>query len=97
MVVFIDKKIIKNQNLTQNEVILLHLLKNGYITNKQASDNYGFHHLPGIIRNLKLQYGCEFNNVRQKEIFNRFSQKTEYDEYHLSNRKAIENIFNNLG
>ena len=43
MVIYIQKELVKTKNLTQNEVILLHLLKNGFITNKQASDNYGYH------------------------------------------------------
>lgn len=42
MVVYIEKELVKQKKLTQNEVILLHLLKNGFITNKQASDNYGY-------------------------------------------------------
>lgn len=94
MVIYIQKELVKTKNLTQNEVILLHLLKNGFITNKQASDNYGYHHLPGIIRVLKKMYGCRFENVRQKEMFNRFSQKTEYDEYHLRNREEIRKLLN---
>lgn len=94
MVVYIEKELVKQKKLTQNEVILLHLLKNGFITNKQASDNYGYHHLPGIIRNLKKMYNCKFKNIRQKEIFNRFSQKTEYDEYHLTNKEEVEEWLN---
>lgn len=92
MVKYIDKYLIRDKKLTQNEVVLLHLLENGFITNKQASDNYGFHHLPGIIRNLKIQYNCKFENVRQKEMLNRFSQKTEYDEYHLINKSELKEL-----
>ena len=94
MVIYVDKNLIKQKKLTQNEVVLLHLLKNDYITNKQASDNYGYHHLPSIIRNLKKLYNCKFKNIRQKEIFNRFSQKTEYDEYHFVNKEEVNKWLN---
>ena len=92
MSIYIKSELIKAKRLTQNEVILLHLIKNGFITNKQASDNYGFHHLPSIIRALKRTYNCKFANVRQKEMFNRYNQKTEYDEYHLLNRDELQRL-----
>lgn len=94
MIKYIDRELIKSKNLTQNEVILLHLVTNGFITNKQASDNYGFHHLPSIIRNLKKNYGCKFNNIKQRGMFNRFSQMVDYEEYHLVNKKEIGDWLN---
>lgn len=92
MTEYLEKRFIEENKLTQNEVVLLHLIKNDYITNKQASDNYGFHHLPGIIRNLKVLYGCKFENIKQRNVFNRYKQKTEFDEYHLKNRTQIQEI-----
>lgn len=91
MVKYLSNKAITDKKLTQKEVILLHLLDNGYITNKQASDNYGYHHLPSIIRDLKKEYNCEFENIRQKSL-NRFKQGTEYDEYHLKNKEEIKRL-----
>ncbi len=92
MTEYLKKEFIEKNKLTQNEVVLLHLIKNGYITNKQASDNYGFHYLPGIIRNLKVMYGCKFENVKQINVLNRYNQKTEFEEYHLKNKAQITEI-----
>ena len=85
----IEKDFITKCNLNQREVILLHLLNNGYITNKDCNELYGFRHLPSIIRDLKKYYGCDFDCVMQKQL-NRFQQKTEFTEYHLKNREVYK-------
>lgn len=83
----VDKEMITRCNLNQREVILLHLVNNGYITNKECNEAYGYRHLPSIIRDLKKLYGCEFDCIMQKGL-NRFKQKEEHTEYHLKNRGA---------
>lgn len=85
----IEKDFITKCKLTQQEVILLHLIKNGYITNKECNELYGFRHLPSIIRDLKEQWGVQFNTILQKQL-NRFQQKTNYVEYHLLNREVYK-------
>ena len=40
---------------TQEERIIAHLKVFGTITNKQCNENYGYRHLPSIIRNIKKQ------------------------------------------
>lgn len=86
---FIDREEITQRNLNQREVILLHLIENGYITNKDCNEGYGYRHLPSIIRDLKKYYGCDFDCVMQKQL-NRFKQKTEFTEYHLKNREVYK-------
>ena len=83
----VDREMITRCNLNQREVILLHLVNNGKITNKECNELYGFRHLPSIIRDLKKIYCCEFDCVTQKGL-NRYKQKEEHTEYHLKNREA---------
>lgn len=86
--IVVDRELIKNSNLNQREVVLLHLVKNGFITNKDCNECYGYRHLPSIIRDLKKLYGAKFDTITQKQV-NRFAQKTDYVEYHLMNRGAF--------
>lgn len=85
----VDREEITRCKYNQREVILLHLLENGYITNKDCNELYGFRHLPSIIRDLKKYYGCDFDCVMQKQL-NRFQQKTEFTEYRLKNREVYK-------
>lgn len=85
----VDREEITKKNYTQCEVILLHLLYNGYITNKECNEAYGYRHLPSIIRDLKKKYFCDFQTISQKQL-NRFQQKTDYVEYHLKNREMYK-------
>lgn len=87
----VDKKIIEDKKLSQPEVILLHLLYNGMITNKDCNECYGYRHLPSIIRDLKNDYGVTFNTIKQKGI-SRFKQKTEYVEYHIKNPQIYKEV-----
>ena len=80
----VDKKRIEDKKLNQREVILLHLLYNGMITNKDCNECYGYRHLPSIIRDLKEEYGVEIQTLKQKGL-SRFKQKTEFVEYHITN------------
>lgn len=84
----VDRDMITRCNLNQREVILLHLINNGMITNKDCNELYGYRHLPAIIRDLKRCYGAEFETIQQKQ-FNRFRQKTDFVEYHLKNREVF--------
>ena len=86
---YVDKDFIRRCNLNQKEVILLHLVKNGYITNKQCNEGYGYRHLPGIIRDLKKYYGAKIMTIGQRGL-NQFKQKTNYVEYHIQNREAFQ-------
>ena len=83
----INPDLIEQKKLTQQEVILLHLLNIGAVTNKTCREGYGYGHCPSIIRNLKEDYGVEFTTIKQKglNIKNRYKQQTEYVEYHISN------------
>ena len=80
----VEQERIERQRLNQQEVILLHLLYNGMITNKTCNECYGYRHLPSIIRNLKEDWGVTFNTIKQKSL-NRYKQKTDFVEYHITN------------
>lgn len=87
----VDKKEIEKQNLTQQEVVLLHLLYNGYITNKDCNECYGYRHLPGIIRDLHENWEVQFNKIKQKSL-NRYKQKTEHLKYHIANPQLYREV-----
>lgn len=87
----IPKTQIETQNLNQQEVILLHLLYNGYITNKDCNECYGYRHLPSIIRNLKKYWSVQFKTYGQKSL-NRYKQKTDYVEYHIQNPSMYKEL-----
>lgn len=75
--------------LNQQEVVLLHLLNFGYITNKICGDAYGYNCGESVIRNLKEDYGVEFDTITKRglNVVNRYKQKTNYAEYHIKNPK----------
>ena len=87
----IDKDQIQAQKLNQKEVVLLHLLYNGYITNAQSHEYYGYRHLPSIIRDLKENFGVTFDTIKQKGL-NRFKQKTDFVEYHITNPQIYRGL-----
>lgn len=89
---YVNREFIAENNLTQAQVLLLHLIKNGFITNAICNIAYGYRHLPARIRDLKENYGCKFQNITQKDMLNRFKQKTDYDEYHLTNKAEIVHL-----
>lgn len=87
----IPKEQIERQKLTQQEVILLHLLYNGFITNKDCNECYGFRHLPSIIRDLKENWLVTFSTIKQKSL-NRYKQKTDFVEYHITNPQLYRGL-----
>lgn len=87
----VDKERIERQKLNQQEVILIHLLYNGYITNKDCNECYGYRHLPSIIRDLKKNWYVTFDTIEQKSL-NRYKQKTEYVEYHITNPQLYREL-----
>lgn len=89
---YVSKEYIIEFGLTQAQIILLHLFKNNFITNAIAHNAYGIRHLPARIRDLKKVYGCKFKNISQKDLLNRFKQKTDFDEYHLINSKELREL-----
>lgn len=92
---FVSKEYIIKHGLSQAQIILLHLLKNNFITNATAHNAYGIRHLPARIRDLKNVYGCKFKNISQKDFLNRYKQKTDFDEYHLINIKELKALLYN--
>ena len=78
---------ITKHKLNQQEVVLLHLLNFGYITNKICSDAYGYENGESIIRYLKEDYGVTFDTIKKRglNIVNRYKQKSNYVEYHITN------------
>ena len=92
----INPDIIEQKNLNQQEVILLHLLNIGFITNKICQEAYGYIHGPKIIANLKKNYGAQIKTYKQKglNILNRYKQKTEFVEYHLENAQFYKEVLN---
>lgn len=92
----INPDIIEQKNLTQQEVILLHLVNIGGVTNKICNEGYGYRHTPKIIENLKKNYGAQITTYRQKglNILNRYKQKTEFVEYRLENAQFYKEVLN---
>lgn len=78
--------------VTQVEQVYNHLLLFGSITNKYASDEYGFHHLPGIIRDIKKQYSVQFDEEWLKGI-NRFGKPTRWKKYILKQPTRANNYW----
>ena len=67
---------------TQEERIIAHLKVFGTITNKQSNENYGYRHLPTIIRNIKKQTDLTIYYWWEAG-FNRFGEKTRWKVYSL--------------
>lgn len=84
---------IRKHNLNHQEVVLLHLLNFGSITNNDCSDAYGYNNGERIICNLKENYGVTFNTIKQKSI-NRYFQKTDFVEYHITNANVYREALN---
>ena len=80
----IKESYINKHKLNHQEVVLLHLLHFGYITNHICSLAYGYDNGESIIRNLKKHWGVTFDTIKQKGI-TRFKKKSEYVEYHITN------------
>lgn len=71
-----------NINLSQEEKVLLHLLKYGKINSKVCNEIYGFRHLPSVIRYLKkrsINIECE-----QKNGYDCLGSNTYWVDYTLA-------------
>lgn len=90
----INDKFIKAHNLTQQEVVLLHLLHLGSITNKVCSLAYGYENGESAIRYLRERWGAIIETEKQKglNIKNRYGQKTEYGTYYLKNPELYKDL-----
>jgi len=70
------------QNMSQEDRILCHLIVNGKISNKECNEIYGFRHLPSIIRYLRKR-NVNIKSV-QKTGENRFNSKVYWVDYVLA-------------
>ena len=68
--------------MSQVERVYNHLQIFGFITNKYASDEYGIHHLPSVIRDIKKLYNAVFDEEWLTGC-NRFGEKTRWKKYIL--------------
>lgn len=68
--------------VSQAERVYNHLQIFGSITNAQAHETYGIRHLPSVIRDIKEQYGAEFEKERMTGC-NRFGDKVWWEKYIL--------------
>lgn len=90
----INPKLIREQELTQAQTILLHLVYIGCITPKTCEKGYGYMYCASIIRDLKEQYGARIEAIKQKSL-NQFKQQTDHVEYHLQNPQYFKEILKN--
>jgi hypothetical protein len=65
--------------MTQKEMILAYLEKNGSITQKEAIDNFGCYRLPARIGELK-ERGIKFKTYMEEGI-NRFGTRERHARY----------------
>ncbi|MBQ8636300.1 hypothetical protein IJX73_00765 [bacterium] len=70
------------QNMSQEDRILCHLIVNGKISNKECNEIYGFRHLPSVIRYLRKR-NINIKSV-QRTGENRFSSKVYWVDYTLA-------------
>lgn len=67
--------------MSQNEMILAYLERNGSITQKEAIDHLGCYRLPARIGELK-ERGVRFKRFME-EGTNRFGERTRYARYSM--------------
>ncbi|GEM_PF-2116866 len=74
-----------NIKMSQEDRILLHLINNGKISNKECNEIYGFRHLPSVIRYLRKR------NIKitseQRSGSNRFGGNVYWVDYTLAPMK----------
>ena len=68
--------------MSQEDRILLHLIHNGKISNKECNEIYGFRHLPSVIRYLRKR-GIKITS-EPKNGENRFGQAAYWVDYTLA-------------
>lgn len=90
----ISDKFIDDHKLNHQEVVLLHLLNFGYITNNICSSAYGYDNGESIIRNLSEKYGVQFDKEQQKglNVVNRYKQQTNYTKYFIKNPELYKDL-----
>jgi len=69
-------------NMSQEDRVLFHLIINGKICNKECNELYGFRHLPSIIRYLRKR-NINIKN-KQNTSKNRFGKKVYWVDYILA-------------
>ena len=74
--------IYSNIRMSQEDRILLHLIHNGKISNKECNEIYGFRHLPSVIRYLRKR-GIKITS-EPKNGENRFGQAAYWVDYTLA-------------
>ena len=74
--------IYSNIKMSQEDRILLHLINNGKISNKECNEIYGFRHLPSVIRYLRTR-NIKINS-EPKYGDNRFGGKVYWVDYVLA-------------
>ena len=74
--------IYSNIKMSQEDRILLHLINNGKISNKECNEIYGFRHLPSVIRYLRKRNIKITSEPRNGQ--NRFGNKTYWVDYVLA-------------
>ena len=74
--------IYSNIKMSQEDRILLHLINNGKISNKECNEIYGFRHLPSVIRYLRKRNIKITSEPRNGE--NRFGGRVYWVDYTLA-------------
>lgn len=74
--------IYSNIKMSQEDRILLHLINNGKISNKECNEIYGFRHLPSVIRYLRKRNIKITSEPRNGN--NRFGGKVYWVDYTLA-------------
>ncbi|MBE7711222.1 MAG: hypothetical protein E7Z92_03680 [Cyanobacteria bacterium SIG31] len=77
--------IYSQKNMSQEDIILLHLIKHGKISNKECNKEYGFTHLPSVIRYLRKKNIKIVNNPHYGK--NRFGTNVYWVDYVLAPNK----------
>ena len=90
--------IYSNIKMSQEDRILLHLINNGKISNKECNEIYGFRHLPSVIRYLRKRNIKITSEPRNGD--NRFGGKVYWVDYTLAPLKdqppQVQNMIQNF-
>ena len=90
--------IYSNIKMSQEDRILLHLINNGKISNKECNEIYGFRHLPSVIRYLRKRNIKITSEPRNGE--NRFGGRVYWVDYTLAPLKEqpqqVQNMIQNF-
>ena len=78
--------------ISQAERVYNYLLICGSITNSKARDEFGFCHLPSIIRDIKKQYQVQFTEEWETGN-NRYGEKIRWKKYILKTPDKANNYW----